>query len=413
MCCFIATSVEKNARQVAKFNHLKTRRKRISGDFYRSSDLFFTGQETLASRLHRCELMSSIPLLLGTDMKLSIQRTQQQNRTGAMLPMVAVVIVILFVACAFAADIARMHLTRSELRTATDAAARAGVETLARAEDTNLATEAALAIARENIVAGVGLNLNPDQIVFGNSVRGEDGRFQFTESSDVINSVRVVGERTADSPDGPVSLLFGPLLGTDTFSPTMASTAVRVDRDIAIVLDKSGSMGREGRFEGLQNGLDVFLTAMEESIPEEHVSLTVYDTFPQKLVDMTADTIALREAFATQSPDGFTGIGRALEVGLDSILNDAGSRGPFTLKSVVLMTDGRQNRGINPIAVSQRAKRLGITVHTLTFSEGANQDLMIRVAENTGGIHVHADTNEQLADAFDRIARTIQVLTIE
>ena len=346
-------------------------------------------------------------------MKLTAQTTQQQNRTGAMLPMVAVTIIILFIACAFAADVARMHLTRSELRTATDAAARAGVETLARAESTDLATEAAVAIARENIVAGVGLNLNPDQIVFGNSVRGTDGQFTFTESSDVINSVRVVGQRTADSPDGPVALLFGPLIGTDTFSPTMSSTAVRVDRDIAIVLDKSGSMGREGRFEGLQNGLDVFLTAMEESIPEEHVSLTVYDTFPQKLVDMTPDTIALREAFATQTPDGFTGIGRALEIGLDSIQNDAGSRGPFTLKSVVLMTDGRQNRGINPIAVSQEARRLGITVHTLTFSEGANQDLMIRVAENTGGIHVHADTNEQLADAFEQIANTIQILTIE
>ena len=41
--------------------------------------------------------------------------TKATDRDGAMLPMVAVTIVILFIAVAFAVDIARMHLTRSEL----------------------------------------------------------------------------------------------------------------------------------------------------------------------------------------------------------------------------------------------------------------------------------------------------------
>lgn len=330
-----------------------------------------------------------------------------------MLPMVAVCMVVLFVAVTFAVDIARMHLTRSELRTATDAAARAGVESLARAENQEFATDAALAIARENLVAGVGLNLDPNNVFFGSASQGTDGRFTFTEGGDTINAVRVLGERTSGSPDGPVSLLFGPLLGTDTFSPTAASTAVRLDRDIALVLDKSGSMAQEGRFEALQNGVDVFLIQMEESVPDEHVSLTVYDTFPEKLVDLTDNLPSIRNAFEDITPDGFTGVGRALEVGIDSIQNDAGSRGSFALKSVVLMTDGRQNRGIDPLIVAQRAEELQIIVHTITFSEGANQDLMADVAETTGGLHIHADNDEQLLEAFETIAKTIQVLTIE
>jgi len=222
-----------------------------------------------------------------------------------------------------------------------------------------------------------------------------------------------VGERTEGSPDGPVALMFGPLLGTDTFSPVATSTAVRLDRDIALVLDKSGSMSSNGRFNALQNGLDVFLTEMERSIPEERVSLTVYDSFPTKLVNMTDQMSTIRDSFARQRPGGFTGIGRALQVGIDSVQNDAGSRGAFSLKSVVLMTDGRQNRGVGPVAVAQAAKRLGITVHTITFSSGANESLMKQVAETTGGIHVHADTDEELLEAFDTIANTIQVLTIE
>lgn len=335
------------------------------------------------------------------------------QRDGAMLPMVAVTIVILFVAVAFAVDIARMHLTRSELRTATDAAARAAVESLGRVQSTGGATDAALEIARRNVVAGIGLSINPDQVRFGTAVQGDNGRFTFEESNTIINSVRVVGERTQDSPDGPVSLVFGPLLGTDTFSPIAASTAVRLDRDIALVLDKSGSMSTNGRFEALQNGVDVFLSELESSIPEERVSLTVYDTFPTKLVDMTDELITIRDSFAQQTPGGFTGIGRALEFGVDSVQNDAGSRGAFSLKSVVLMTDGRQNRGVNPVVIARRANDLGITVHTITFSSGANEELMEEVAEITGGLHVHAENDEELLEAFDTIANTIQVLTIE
>ena len=317
-------------------------------------------------------------------MKLSISNkpcgfqtlNQTSDRTGAMLPMVAVTIVILFIACSFAVDIARMHLTRSELRTSTDAAARAAVESLGRVQNTEQARDAAIAIARRNIVAGSGLTLEPSNIVFGNATQGSDGRFTFSEDTSVINSVRVVGERTPTSPDGPVSLLFGPLLGTDSFSPTASSTAVRLDRDIALVLDKSGSMGKNGRFQALLNGVDVFLDEMERSIPEERVSLTVYDTFPTKLVDMTDQLITIRDSIAQQSPSGRTGIGRALEVGIDSILNDPGTRGAFSLKSVVLMTDGNQNEGVNPVQIAQLASDLGITVHTITFSSGANEQLM-------------------------------------
>ena len=169
-------------------------------------------------------------------------RIANPARDGAMLPMVGVVILILFVACTFAVDIARIHLTRSELRTATDAAARAAVESLSRVQDTQTATNAALEVARRNIVAGNGLDLRPQDIVFGTTIQNPDGSFNFQQSSSVINAVRVVGERSDAAPDGPVDMLFGPFFGQDNFATNMASTATRLDRDIALVLDKSGSM---------------------------------------------------------------------------------------------------------------------------------------------------------------------------
>ncbi|MFK7767141.1 MAG: VWA domain-containing protein [Mariniblastus sp.] len=342
-----------------------------------------------------------------------LARRSGNARTGAMLPLIAVVIIILFCAAVLAIDVARIHVTRSELRTATDAAARAGCEALGRQQSTAAAVSAALAIARENRVAGEPLDLDENNIVFGSAVLQGDGSFAFqTATGNDINSIRVVGERTAGSPNGPVNTMFGRMFGVNTFEPVQSATATRLDRDIALVLDKSGSMSSFGRFDALLNGVNVFLNELQTTTQQENVSLTAYDTFPNKLVDMTTDLNAIQQAINAETPNGFTGIGRALNMGLDSIQNDPNAR-QFSLKSIVLMTDGRQNRGVDPLTVAAICRDAGVQVHTITFSEGAQQDLMRGVAQVTGGTHIHADNDQQLIEAFQTIARQIQIVFIE
>jgi len=345
-------------------------------------------------------------------MNSSSLRNIRQNRDGAMLPYVAVVLIVLFVAAVFAIDIASIHVVRSELRTATDAAAKAGVEALGREQSTAAAVEAALAVAEANIVGGSGLQLDPNNIFFGTSGQNEDGTFFFNEGGSPLNAVRVIGERTADSPQGPVGLFFAPILGRTEFQPIQNATATRLDRDIALVLDVSGSMSINGRFEGLQNALDVFLSELDQTSQRERISLTVYSTEERKIVDLTDNLQLIRDRFAEEAPGGFTAIGQGLESGLDSIVNDAGAR-PFALKSVVVMTDGNQNTGVSPDIVVRDAEGADVTVHAITFSEGANQGLMAEVAEIGGGIHLHADNDEELLEAFQTIARQLQVLLIE
>jgi len=291
-------------------------------------------------------------------------KTSHQNRDGAMLPFVALVIIVLFAAAVFAIDVASIHVVRSELRTATDAAAKAGVEALGREQSTEAAIEAALRVAQENVVAGEGLQLDPNNIFFGASGQNADGTFFFNEGGTPLNSVRVLGERTADSPQGPVGLFFAHLFGHTEFQPVQSATATRLDRDIALVLDVSGSMSLNGRFQGLQNALDVFLSEL------------VYSTQERKLQDLTPDLQAIRDEFANEAPGGFTAIGQGLESGLDSILNDPAAR-PFALKSVIVMTDGNQNTGISPDIVARNAEGNDVVIHAITFSEGANQALRL------------------------------------
>jgi len=345
--------------------------------------------------------------------KFKIKNPRFRNdRHGAMLVLIGVVFVVLFIAAAFAIDVARIHVTRSELRTATDAAAKAAVESLGRQQSVEAATQAALAIAQRNIVAGNGLDLIPSNIVFGGAVAQEDGSFSFDPDAPFINSARVIGARTDASPDGSVGLFFAPVFGVDNFQPTQVATATRTDRDIALVLDVSGSMGIEGRFEALQNGLDVFLGELDATRQDEMVSLTVYSTNSRKSHELTNQLQLVRDAFAEETPNGFTAIGEGLETGLDSIINDPNAR-PFALKSIVVMTDGRQNRGIGPELVAAQAADSNVTVHTITFSDGANQALMQQVANIANGTHLHAENDEQLVQAFRDIARQLQVLLIE
>ena len=344
---------------------------------------------------------------------------RHSDRAGAMLPLIAVLIAFLFVSAVIAVDLSRIHVVRSELRTATDAAARAGVEALGRGGSEADAIDAALNIARANFVAGEPLELDPSKIILGSAEQNDDGSFSFVDQVDFdssgqsfANSVQVLGERTSTSPSGQVNLIFGGLFGVRTFEPVQSATATRLDRDVAMVLDKSGSMANEGRFPSLLNGLNVFVEELEATTPVENVSLTVYDTNPEKLIDLTENLPSLQAAMADVEPDGFTGIGRAMRVGLDSLLNDPGRR-RLALRSMIVMTDGRQNRGVNPVQVARECLRENVVVHTITFSAGADEALMQEVAEITGGIHLHAETNGQLVDAFRTIARQLEVILIE
>ena len=165
-------------------------------------------------------------------------------------------------------------------------------------------------------------------------------------------------------------------------------------------------------FDALLNGAAVLVEELKATKPKENVSMAVYDTFPRKILDLTENLDLLNTAIAGESPGGFTGIGRGMRVGLDSILNDPNARN-LALKSIVVMTDGRQNRGVNPVVVARECRDANVVVHTITFSGGANQNLMKQVADITGGTHLHATTNDQLVEAFAAIARQLQVLLIE
>ncbi|MBI5102913.1 MAG: pilus assembly protein [Nitrospirae bacterium] len=131
-------------------------------------------------------------------------------------------------------DFARIYYVKGELQNAADAAALAGAAVL---DGTNsvaqaAARTAAVTFAGQNNAAGTSVGLASDgtnalsdanDILVGNW-NGTD----FLETRKPVNAVQVRARRTANSPGGPVVLLFGNMVGWVNMSPVRNATASRV-----------------------------------------------------------------------------------------------------------------------------------------------------------------------------------------
>ncbi|MEO2047661.1 MAG: vWA domain-containing protein [Pirellulales bacterium] len=108
---------------------------------------------------------------------------------------------------------------------------------------------------------------------------------------------------------------------------------------------------------------------------------------------------------------GRTNISAGIDNGI-TVLTSVRSR-PYAFRTMVLMTDGRHNKGPEPIISARRAALQKIIIHTVTFSSEEDFTRMRAVADATGGQHYHAPTAAELERIFRVIAATLPVLLTE
>jgi Flp pilus assembly protein TadG len=371
------------------------------------------------------------------------QFTVQGNRRGAMLVLVAVCLPLCLIMAAFAINVAWMQLVRTELRTATDAAARAGAKSLSLFQSHAAAIAGAKTAALRNEVAGAGLILDTADIDIGVSKQPNlDAKFQFTSGGTQPNSVQVTGRRTQGSAAGAVNLLFTGVFSVKDFQPIDVATGTEFDRDICLVLDRSGSMmfgvdevsaGRpapchapdaNSRWTALDVAVNSFLDDLEATPQNEFVAMVSYGSDvtacgnTYHITDINSDLVSdyspirsALQAIGSKSIQGHTAIGDGIARGIE-VLTGAKAR-PFAAKTMILMTDGLQNQGTPAATVAAQAHSLGIVVHTITFSSEADQQKMIETAEAGGGQHFHAPSAAELKKIFQEIAGTLPVLTTQ
>ena len=125
---------------------------------------------------------------------------------------------------------------------------------------------------------------------------------------------------------------------------------------------------------------------------------------------LTANYGDLISSLNRKSPSGATAIGSGMETGLPTLFDAATSR-PLAAKTMIVMTDGMHNSGVDPVTVATRiVDSQNVTIHTVTFSAGADQARMKRVAEIGGGQHYHANSGDELVAVFEEIANNLPTI---
>lgn len=378
---------------------------------------------------------------------LSAGRTNRRRR-GAMLPLIAVLLPMLLVFLGFAVDLAYMQTTRLELQAVADSAARAGATRLSQTDDVAASRALAVSIAGQNTVAGSALQLRDSEIEVGRTIRNASGKWVFTNGATPANAVRVTAQRTRASRGGAVPLFFGALIGTPSFQPVTSATASFLNVDICLVLDRSTSM-KEGvdedgsmytsdpkfcrapdaqsRWKILDGAVRVFVAELNDSDAEERVALATYSSDlsgyspalcgassqPSSLDrhldgNLSAITAAM-DRLTTSVWNGNTYIESGMRTGLTALQDTRYGRVGAD-KVMIVLTDGNENVGSAEAAARDIALE-GVTVHTITFSNSANQTTMRNVAQMCGGEHFHCSTAESLRQVFRQLAAQTAKLT--
>jgi Ca-activated chloride channel homolog len=331
------------------------------------------------------------------------------RRHGAMMILIGALLLIFMVAVAFTANIAHMHLAKTELRSVTDAASKAAALELSRSGDISRAVQVGSDVAAQNRVVGQPLLLSPANFSFGYSIEDRlNGRFDFTASDRSINSVRVVGRRTSDSLSGTVPLFFGHFFDVPDFEPrSTTATATYLNRDVVLVVDRSDSMADQS-INDLRAAVRTFTQTLRETPVEEFVGLASYSEFATVDVLLSPNLLAIDAAMNELKANGWTSISRGMEAGEQVFKTGRPPR--FVERTMIVMTDGKHNRGPEPRIAAQRLAADGVTIHTITFGSDADRPRMQEVAQIGGGRHFHADNGLQLAEIYREIARSLSTL---
>jgi Ca-activated chloride channel family protein len=372
--------------------------------------------------------------------KMISRATKPLSRVGAAIILMVVMLVALLTLAGYAINLAHIQLVRTEMQVATDASARAASKIFADTGDMALALNAAQSLANRNLVDAEPLKLSATDFRFGTSIRkSTPDRYHFNTGGTSPNAIHLTVEKSANTPSGPVKLPF-PVFGIDSIEKVVAEAIVtQVDVDIALVVDRSGSMAyaanelaahppnptaapigwefgdqvpSPSRWLDTVNAVGDFLKELDRSPQNEHVSLVTYNenaTVDQDLTTNYSQIMRHLSSYSRNFDSGGTNISAGMEQASSMLARSSNGR-PWASKVIIVMTDGLQTEGSNPVSTARSVAKDGVMIFTITFAAEANQHDMRRVATEGGGRHYHATDGEMLANVFRDIARNLPAL---
>ncbi len=191
---------------------------------------------------------------------------------------------------------------------------------------------------------------------------------------------------------------------------------------LAIVLDRSGSMGGENRMPlaklgaGFMAGLTVdrhvvtnFVNGFADTdvYPADRLAVIDFDgdvtvTYPLTEVDSAgAVRGSAKAAISLLGPRGSTAIGDGVQKALD-VFSDDGEAG--AQENIVILSDGQDNSSrISMAQVAQNAVARGTRIFSIALGAGADTSGLLEMANTSGGKFFQATDGLGLLDIYSRI----------
>ena len=180
--------------------------------------------------------------------------------------------------------------------------------------------------------------------------------------------------------------------------------------NMCLLLDKSHSMFG-GPFREVIRAARVIVDQLEE---RDYLSVIAFDDEVEIVQSSTRKTDASklkRRLEAIDVEGGATDIGKALDTGLSETQKNISSE---TFDKIVLLTDGRPNRGLTrddefyPLA--ERIRASGTTLSAVGMGPEYNEELLTSLARLTGGGFYHSSRPREVKAIFKKeISRSLNV----
>jgi Ca-activated chloride channel homolog len=185
----------------------------------------------------------------------------------------------------------------------------------------------------------------------------------------------------------------------------------RVPVNVAIVIDKSGSMSSDRKIE---NAKEAALLAVNRLECSDILSVIAYNHNVEVLVPATklTDKRTVREEIRQLGADGTTALYAGVQKGADEVRKFLARQ---KVNRIVLISDGLANVGpASPNELGGLGCQLaqeGISVTTIGLGLGYNEDLMSKLAFNSDGGHYFAQRSCDLSEIFDKeFSRALSVV---
>lgn len=193
-----------------------------------------------------------------------------------------------------------------------------------------------------------------------------------------------------------------------TMNGTQCQQQTAAGVDVALVMDRSGSMSSDApkRIVTVVEAAKTFVARMD--FTRDQGAVVAFDDIVDVYAPLGSSRIAIDAALDALTPRGFTAIGDGILAASQQLTGAAHK--PTNARAMIVLSDGQNNSGFDPVQAAFQACNAGIQVWTIyTNSDLQGEQTMQQIPCN-GGRYYYVTTPidpEELRGVYEEIANDV------